>query len=170
MQFFTAFFDRVFCVAVALLFSQLPQFALQYELRLSGALQECRHIVNEYTKAASQSGKTVDAYILKFERSGDCDFIAQGKIIKASRCRLRCLEEAYLAISGSSWLFKPFNLGYYGEKQLLLETAKQFVPGLSFTFETCFWVIFGAFIGFLTSRLCGAVVGHVRLRFLQLRL
>lgn len=165
MQFLGALFDRLLCVLFAILFCQLPQFCLQYDIRLSGTLQECRRTVNEYSQAAMASGKTLEGYILKFEKSGDRDFIAQGQIMERTVGRLENLNRAYEALKVAPWLLKPIYLGYYSEASILHATFESFAPGLSFTFETCVWIVIGALIGFLVSQAFEAALHHVRVRF-----
>jgi hypothetical protein len=138
---------RLFIVFFILLFSQLPVFVDQYEIRLQGHLAESMRQIEAFQTAAAAGGKTLDQYIEKFLEQPDADFTAQGKLMKEAVDRNRLLARATEALRTANPFLRPIVFIRYVDNQVLTDAWKSFTPGLSLTLNVCLWAGIGLIVG-----------------------
>ncbi|MGK5594043.1 MAG: DUF2937 family protein [Parachlamydiaceae bacterium] len=150
--------DRIFAVAGAFLFSQIPQVYQQYTLLLSGHLAELSYQVAAMENAAKSTGKTLLQLIQKFLSASDPDFYNQGILMNRTFERWNIFSEATLAFKEATFLNRPFVFIKYLDWQLLKETLSQLSVGFSLTIESLIYAIIGLFFGYLLFQLLANVL------------
>lgn len=140
--------DRVFAVAGALLFSQVPTFMQQYGQQLTGHVQELKLQLDLMTQTALKSGKTLDQYIHKFLQFSDHDVSNQGQLMQDMVIRYQTLSEASLALNHASAFSKPFVFLNHFYPEIASSTLSFFTPSLSFTLEGGAYVLIGILFGY----------------------
>ncbi len=139
--------DRLFSVAGAILFSQIPRFMQQYIEFLSGALYEVRRQVDSIHIRASELGLSLESFISHHLNSSDGAFVASGKIMQEALERHRLYKEALEALRDSSLWSRPFLFLRYADWSLV--RAMEFQPGLLFTVETLVYALLGMLAGYI---------------------
>lgn len=145
--------DRVFAVAGAFLFVQIPQFYQQYTTMLSGHLSELAFQIAQMELSAKSTDKTLNQLIQKFIAAADPDFHNQGLLMQATFDRWTEFTKALVALNEASFLSRPFTFMKFFDWQVFKETLHQFTVGFSFTFESFFYAIIGIFFGYLIFQL-----------------
>lgn len=164
MKWFTEIIDRLFVVAGAALFSQLPIYMQEYQQRLAGHVDELGHQLATLRKLAKEGGKTLEQYIEKFLASGDADFVAQGAFLESMQYRFLKLSDALRGLQESTVFSKPFLFLKSIDFSIGKETLYSFQPGLLFTVEGACYLLAGMAVGYaffrLLSSLRFAVIRH----------
>ncbi len=141
--------DRIFAVAGAVLFSQVPIFMQKYGQQLAGHAQELKLQLDLMTQTALRSGKTLDQYIQKFVQYSDTDINSQGKLMHNMVERYQTLSEASLALNSASTLSKPFVFLNHLFGDIAASTVNLFTPGFSFNLEGISYALLGTFFGYI---------------------
>ena len=149
MKWLFGFIDRICVVASALIFMQLPVFMQQYQLRLSGHIEELQLQVENMRKLASSSGNTIQQFIQKFISSQDVDFSRQGELMSNMVSRLNDLNLSYSSLENSSLLMRPFQFVLHLNYSIAIETFHSFEAGLLFSYETICYAVLGMGVGYL---------------------
>lgn len=149
VKLFQALFDRMFAVAGAVLFSQLPHFFQNYTQRLGGHLEEIKRQLFNLEQAAQKSGKTLPQYIEKFTVNSDQDIALQGEYMQSLISRFSDISRAYDGMA----LGAPWTRAFHFVQTLQFDIAKltfnDFSFGLEFTPETGVYALVGMGIGIL---------------------
>lgn len=151
-RFLDTILDRFSAVLGALLFSQLPQFFFQYQMRLGGHVEELEQQVKMIRLTAEANGKSLSEYIQKFLQSQDIDFITQGHLLENMVNRLRALQNAIQTLQESSVVSKPIEFFVHFQKDIAAATFKEFIPGFNFTTEEIFYIFIGVVFGICLYR------------------
>ncbi|MGA8164347.1 MAG: DUF2937 family protein [Waddliaceae bacterium] len=141
--------DRVFAVAGAFLFSQIPHFFQHYTHRLGGHLAELQLQVNTLQRAAGKSGKTLHEYGQKFLVHSDEDFVSQGEMIQGIITRHADLSEAYSSLLNSGSFTRLFSFFEHFHSDIVLMTLKNYTVGLTFSLEGAIYTLLGIGFGYL---------------------
>jgi hypothetical protein len=142
--------DRIFAVAGALAFSQIPLFMQQYQLHLSGHVAELQMQVQAMRNSAALTGKSLEQYIMKFLNSSDLDFKNQGDLMRAMIQRYENLAEGYNALQNATAYAKPFLFIQYFDRDIAQATWPAFQMGFSFNLEGAAYVLMGIVFGLIT--------------------
>lgn len=138
--------DRIGSILLVLLFCQFPLFIEQYEMRLSGHLQESSKLVRDLEKNAAATNKSLQGYIQKFLEQDDPDFVSSGETMQKSVKRYENLTKAFASLHEAGLFKRPFVFLAYLESDIFQESLHQFTPGFSVTLETLLYGIAGFFI------------------------
>lgn len=153
--------DRLFVVAGALLFLQLPLFMQQYRLQLTGHVAELKLQVTAMQQRAQMTGKTLEQFIQKFQNSSDADFAHQGQIMTNMVDRMHDLSDGLFALDHASVLSRPFQFLAHFHYDIVRSTMRTFEMGITFTLEGLVYALAGMIIGYLiflaVSRLCFSI-------------
>lgn len=141
-------FDRIFCLAGALLFAQFPQFFLQYLHQLSGHVSELAFQVHQLELSAKLSNKTLSQLIFKFLQNSDMDIVRQGDLMRSMVERYEAMSHAQTALQHASLFTKPFLFIRHVQAAIAQDTWHQFQLGFSFTIEGVLYALAGMVIGF----------------------
>ncbi len=139
--------DRIFAVAGALAFSQLPLFMQQYQKHLAGHVEELKLQVAAMNHAASLGGKTLQQYVMKFLSSNDIDFKNQGELMQQMVQRYHHMTESYAALKDVSIYSKPFVFIKYFDSSIAQSIWKTFEMGFSFSLEGLVFAVIGIVCG-----------------------
>lgn len=153
MKWISAFLDRLFALAGAFLFSQIPFFMQQYAQKLSGHVAELQLQKSALEKIAAASGKTLEQYVQKFYASTDNDFVLQGHFMHDIVQRLHELSEGLTALQQASGWEHPFVFIKVFQMNLGVATYETFKPGFAVTFESGAYMFCGAVAGYLFYQL-----------------
>jgi hypothetical protein len=102
------FLDRILCVAGAVLFSQLPEFFQQYLQRLGGHLAEAQRQLDQFRRAAVQSGVNLEALITDVSAQRDPAVARLGRVMVETQARVDNLAAAESALRHASAWSRPF--------------------------------------------------------------
>lgn len=139
--------DRIFVVIGALVFVQAPLFIQQYQHQLIGHVDEIRLQVNSMRAAASQSGKTLEQYIDKFQSSHDADFYLQGRIMSAMVERMQYLSDSLGALNQSTVWSRPFVFLRHYDSAIVKSTWQSYDLGIPLTIEGLGYALAGISVG-----------------------
>jgi hypothetical protein len=145
--------DRFIVVLFVFLFSQLPLFMYDYEIRLSGHVSESKRFLNELQLNAQSADKTLTEYIQKFIQQRDSDFSSHGNLLKRTVDRHNDLSAALTALLNATIFTKPFLFVRHLQMDIFYETIKSFQAGFSFTIETIFYSLMGLLFGMWAANL-----------------
>lgn len=141
--------DRVFAVAGALTFSQIPLFMQQYQQHLAGHVAELRSQVEAMKNSAALTGKSLQQYVIKFLSSEDIDFKNQGDLMNSMIQRYDKLNEGYQALQHATIYSKPITFIKYMDWDIGRSTWNSFEVGFSFSMEGASYAIVGLMLGLL---------------------
>lgn len=146
-SFLDGILDRIFTIAGAVTFAQVPQLIQQYIDVLAGALMEAGRQYEAIRIHAAATGKTVNEFIEKHLNSSDPDFRGSGKIFQATVERYEELQSAYKALIDVPLWQKPFSFITHYDSSIM--QAVVFEPGLPLNTEGLVYAVTGAVVGFL---------------------
>ena len=152
LQWFEKLVDRLFGLAGAALFFQFPNFMHQYVLELKGHVAELNHVIQNLSKTASISGKTLKAYVNKFLTSQDSDFVLQGEFMNTIINRYEKLNDSYQAMTEANLYAKPWVFLKHFDWNLAESTWSTFNPGFSFSLESLGYGFFGLVFGLMVYK------------------
>ena len=156
--------DRIFVVIGAVVFFQIPLFFQHYAQRLGGHVAELRGQIDALQRAADGSGKTLQAYIQKFQSQADLDFAAQGHLMESMLRRYAHLDQAYNALINATILNRPLAFLQYFQPDIARQTVADFSFGLTFTTEALVYAFLGLCAGYLFFWILAALArGAIRL-------
>lgn len=149
-KWFTGLLDRVFAVASALCFAQIPIFMQQYQQLLYGHIAELKVQVDAMQKVAAATGKSLPEYISRFTSSGDPDFIGQGQLMNGMVERTFSLTEASHSLSSATVLEKPFVFFNHMSWDIVSSTFSSFQAGIPFSLEGFIYAFVGVLFGYFS--------------------
>lgn len=158
--------DRFFAVAGAFIGSQIPVYMQQYTQRLSGHLAELSHWIQEMTKVAALSEKSLEQYIEKFIQSSDPDFSRQGELMQAVVQRWEDFSQTLHHLAEAPVYSKAFVFFSEIKYEIARHTVYQFQPGISLTLEGMAYALAGMAVACLCYRGCVKII-NVMFRRLQ---
>ncbi len=141
--------SHMFALICAVLFSQAPEFAQQYQQRLGGAVNELAIIVRHFDEDAARSGydrlKALDVMRKNSERL----VRDQGTRMEDIIARLDRLREQQLAMkeAGPTGQFGAFLASVDGP--LAQKTWQSFVPAAPFSVEGVLFAFIGSAMAYL---------------------
>lgn len=140
--------DRIFAAAGAFLMSQFPQFYDQYLQRAMGHIEELSRQIDLMRQTANLSGKTLEAYIKKFQTSDDLDILHQGNLMQQMTERASDLAEGITAMTQADVLTRPFAFLGHVQSDIAASTLQHFKPGFTFGVEGVVYALLGIFLGY----------------------
>lgn len=135
--------DKIFTIVVVLLFCQLPLFIEQYEMRLSGHVQESTLLVQELEKTAGKANRTLPEYIHKLLKADDHEASLAGGLFENALKRNKELVNAFTKLINANAFTKPFVFLLHIQRDVMSETYQDFTFGLSLTLETVLYALIG---------------------------
>jgi len=159
-------FDRVLCVAGALLFSQAPEFMQQYQQRLEGHLDEARATLARFQAAAAQAGLTLDQLVQAADRNADPAMAKLGGVAHDTVLRVDQLAADDSALRGASIAARPFVFLAHADWKLARATLDIYRPALPTTLEGLCYALTGVmvFLSLYYLLVRGPVTRHLRRR------
>jgi hypothetical protein len=139
-------FDRVLCVAGAVLFSQAPEFMQQYLQRLEGHLDEARAELDNFRGAAAQAGMTLDQLISAAGRNADPAMARLAGVAQQTAARVDQLASADAALRGASIAARPFVFVAHADWGIARATLRIFRPAVPTTLEGLAYALVGVVV------------------------
>lgn len=136
-------------LALALMFSQFPEYAQQYVQRLGGAVDELRILTEEFDSAAAQSGLSRDAAVARFATTGDSFVAGRGESMVRTFARYELLKATLAEIEGASGWTRFTLLPKYLDTDIGQRTLEAFVPGVPVSMEGFAYAAAGFLAGYL---------------------
>lgn len=136
-------------VALALVFSQFPEYAQQYAQRLGGAVDELRVITEDFDRAAAEAGLTRETALGRYELVSD-DFVAgRGRSMRQIFNRYAVLSATLAEIRGADPWTRFALLPKYLDTEIGGRTLDSYKPAVPVTFEGLAYALGGFFAGYL---------------------
>ena len=139
-------FDRVLCVAGAVLFSQGPEFMQQYLQRLEGHLDEARAELDQFRAAAAQAGLTLDQLVSAANRNPDPAMAKLAGVAQETAARVNQLASADAALRGASIAARPFVFFAHADWGMARATLRIFRPAVPTTLEGVTYAMVGVVV------------------------
>lgn len=141
--------DRIFVVAGAVVFSQIPNYFVLYTQRLGGHASELKLQIEAMQRVALKSGKTLPEFIQKFQSHTDMDISLQGNLMQGMMGRFMDLSEAYHSMLEANALSKPFVFMKHLQWSVARMTFQDFNWGISITVEGAIYGFIGMIAGYI---------------------
>jgi hypothetical protein len=148
-------FDRVLCVAGAVIFAQFPEFLQQYLQRLGGHLDEARRLLAQFEAVAARSNLTAEALARQTAQNADAAVAKLSGVITDTIARVQHLESAQAALQNASLWTRPFAFLRHADADIARGTWGIFKPAVPTTVEGLIYALAGMVI--LLSLYHGAV-------------
>ena len=140
---FDKVFDRVLCVAGAVLFSQAPEFMQQYLQRLGGHLDEARRQLRQFNDVAAQAGLSLQQLIEQTRATAGQGVAKLADVMQEAEVRVASLETAQIAIQHASPLERPFVFLRHADHEIAQATWRIFQPAVPTTIEGALYALLG---------------------------
>lgn len=141
------FLDRACTLAGAVLLAQFPQFYAQYIQRLAGHIDEARRTIALYEKTAAELGLSLEQYIEQHLASDSAVFASTGRVIASLLERLHNLEHSFSALLEAAPLHRWWIFLQEGEWTMVIQTWRDFTPGIPTTIEGLLYASAGLLLG-----------------------
>lgn len=140
----------IFLLAGLLAGSQLPEFVQQYSQRLAGQRDILQKLVENISKFAAHSDRSLEAYIQKFLESSDPDFQRQGEWMAALELQLRAVTDTITKLNDSTSLSKSWVFFTTLDTDVAKATLSSYQPAVNISFEGLIYGSIGLFVGYLS--------------------
>jgi hypothetical protein len=140
-------FITIISLAMALLFSQVPEFAQQYGQRLGGAVDELDRIVRQFDEDSRRSGYDRSAALGVMANNSERLVRDQSTRMSENVSRLDYLKKQQIAFRDGGSVVRFTSLLTYFDRPMMKRTFDNFVWAVPLTIES--GVL--ALIGFLAS-------------------
>ncbi len=165
MRWLIKIIDRLCVVAGALFCSQAPLFMQYYSQQLAGRVAELQTQIKAMTLIATQTGKNLSSYILKFLNSQDEDFRLQGELMKEMVTRANHLTEGLQALQEATVWQKPLAFLQFFSWDVAQTTWDTYKVGIPLTAEGFIYALLGTLLGFLLFTLLKRIAFLISLPF-----
>jgi hypothetical protein len=131
-------------VAGGICSSQMPEFAQQYHQRIGGAIEELKHVVDDFDRDASNNGMDREQALQMHERASEPLFRDRGRSMRTTVARLDTLVRQRTEFDTYSPLVRPFVLA--GSDPATFDgTWRDFRPAVPTTPDGLAWGAAGFF-------------------------
>jgi Protein of unknown function (DUF2937) len=149
-------------LGLAVLFSQFPEYAQQYEQRLGGAVDELRSIVADFDRDAEKFGLTREEALQHYAVSPDAFLVARGVSTQRTLARYTHLQADLTDLEGAGPMGRLVHLNDYLDSDIAAKALAAYQPAVPVTAEGLFWGLGGFALGYLLLR---ALFGFLTLPF-----
>src|ERR1700761_1477 len=149
-------------LGLAVLFSQFPEYAQQYEQRLGGAVNELRIIVADFDNDAQKFGLSREAALQHYAVSTDSFLVARGVSMSRTLARYNELNADLRGLQNAGPLQRLAHLDDYFDNEIGAQALAAYKPAVPVTAEGFLRAIGGCLLGYL---IMSALLGFVTLPF-----
>ena len=139
----------------AVLFAQAPEFSVQYQQRLGGALGELDPIVANFERDARRSDLTRQEALLVYGQSHEQFLRDRGKSMAEVFDRFEHLSRHHLRLDQASPLIRPVIVLADHDRKLFWDTQGAYVPAVPLDATGAVYAVLGFALGLLISLLAG---------------
>lgn len=159
-------FDRLLCVAGAVVFSQAPEFMQQYLQRLEGHLEEARATLARFQAAAAQANLTLDQLVKAADHNPDPAMAKLAGVAQETAWRVDRLAADDTALRGASIATRPFVFFAHADWSIARGTLEIYRPAVPTTVEGLAYALLGVLLALTLYHACvrGPVTRHLRRR------
>ncbi|MEJ1974483.1 MAG: DUF2937 family protein [Lacunisphaera sp.] len=143
LRVFDGVIDRVLCVCGAVLFSQGPEFMQQYLQRLGGHLAEAQRQLGLFREAATQSGATLEQFIIQTRANPDAGVSRLGSVMNDAAERTASLQAAHDALLHASLWTRPLVFFRHLDLGIAHGTWAVYQPAVPTTLEGLVYALAG---------------------------
>ena len=136
-------------LGVALVFSQFPEYAQQYEQRLGGAVDELKSIVADFDHDAQRFGLTRAEALQRYAVSPDDFLIARGTSMMQTLARYDQLSAALTDLHNAGPLERVVHLPDYLDSDVGSRALEAYKPAIPATTEGLAWGLAGWLLGYV---------------------
>ncbi len=136
-------------IALAVSFSQFPEYAQQYTQRLGGAVDELRVITEDFDRAATANGMERQAALERYNASSDAFLAGRGDSMAQTFTRYADLSETLARISGAGPVERLQALPDYLDTDIGRRTLENYKPAIPVTVEGVLYAGAGFLLGYL---------------------
>ncbi len=152
-------------IGLAVMFSQFPEYAQQYEQRLGGAVNELRIIVADFDTDAQKFGLSREQALQRYAVSSDGFLVARGVSMARTLARYRLLSADLADLDNASPLQRLLHLNDYLDSEIGSQALAVYKPAVPVTAEGFGWSLAGFGVGYvLMSALLGVLTLPLRWR------
>jgi hypothetical protein len=152
-------------LAVALGFSQFPEYAQQYEQRLGGAVDELGIIVADFDTDARKFGLSRQEALQHYAVSPDAFLVGRGVSMGRTLARYEKLSGELVDLQGAGPFQRLQHLNDYFDSEISARALASYEPAVPVTAEGFMWAIGGFLVGSLAlSALLGFLTLPLRWR------
>ena len=141
--------DGIFAIAGSAGMSQFPEFYQQYAQRLGGRLDQALIQEGRIVEAAARHQMTPDEYADYLATNPDPVVQTEGGVVQANLADVEKLEAAYVALTTSDALDRPFVFAQIFDPDIATATLNQFVPAVPISLEALIYAGLGMVIGLI---------------------
>lgn len=142
-------------VAMGLTASQFPEFSQQYEQRLGGAVEELRHVAEDFDASAADAGLTRQQALETYDDTQN-NFLAQrGEDVTATLDRYERLETQLQALENANIVTRVTDFALYYDNDIGASALEAYNPAVPVTSEGFIYAGGGVLIGYILFALFG---------------
>lgn len=141
--------DGIFAIAGSAGMSQFPEFYQQYAQRLGGRLDQALIQEGRIAGAAARHQMSPDEYAAYLATNPDPVVQTEGGVVQANLADVEKLETAYVALTTSDALDRPFVFAQIFDPDIATATLNQFVPAVPISMEALLYAGVGMVIGLI---------------------
>ncbi len=136
-------------LGLAVLTSQFPEYAQQYEQRLGGAVNELRIIVADFDTDAQKFGLSREQALAHYAASPDGFLVARGASMSRTLARYQKLGADLADLQGASPFQRLLHLNDYLDSEIGSQALAVYEPAMPVTPEGFGWAAAGFALGYL---------------------
>jgi hypothetical protein len=136
---------------LAVVLSQFPEYAQQYQQRLGGAVDELHVITADFDNAATGAGLTRDEALARYAHAPDAFIAGRGTNMAATFARYAQLSAALARMRGADPWQRLRLLPAYFDGDIAERTLDDFKPALPVTEEGLLYAGAGFLLGYLAT-------------------
>lgn len=153
MRFVQKLFERIFAIAGALVFIELPRFMYSYHLILKGHLSELSLQIQNLEQLSLLSRQNFKEFINKFLQNSDQDFQAIGFHMLSLIDKESFYKVSLKNFEMASFITKPFVFIKNLDLLIFKETIASYTPAIIISLESIIYAIAGAFLGYVLAKI-----------------
>ncbi|HEY4199360.1 MAG TPA: DUF2937 family protein [Devosiaceae bacterium] len=152
-------------LGLGLALSQFPEYAQQYTQRLGGAVDELKHVTEEFDATALAGGLTRDQALVRYSTSTDSFLSRVGANMTHTFSRYDDLKATLADVQGADPWHRLTQLPAYFDTEIGGRTLDNFKPAVPVTPEGFIYAAVGAVFGYVViSALISLILLPFRLR------
>ena len=139
--------------------SQVPEFAQQYEQRLSGAVNELQLIVEDFDKDAADLGLTRDDALSRYQASGDDFLVERGSSMTQTIARFDRLSAQLKDFQNANVFEQALSIANQPDQELVADTFEIYEPAVPVTPGGFIFAALGLVFGGGLFQIIGTILG-----------
>lgn len=145
-------------VSCGVLVSQAPEFAQQYRQRLAGAIDELTVIIQAFDEQANHAGLDRQAALNVYAMSQEGFLRQQGDAMRRNFARYQELSDQLEDLSAASPILRPLMIFRQGDRGMITNVWRDFVPALPASIAGTIWAGFGVLVGTVVAAVLSTLI------------